>query len=153
MAKYKLSNKIIKRSIADTWLQAKQEWFLYSVHDSDYKQTCSCGHYPIKEICIIKNKHNSHELTVGNCCVKKFFKEFESDKIFKAKKRVEKNKEKSFNQESIELAYKKEWIKENEYKFYLDIWRKKNKNLSPKQFSWKIDINKKILRRISKEKI
>ncbi|MBJ6926973.1 hypothetical protein JG631_19165, partial [Vibrio cholerae] len=65
-----------------------------------------CRHFPIIEICNLKNKINSNYATVGNCCVKKFIG-LPSDKIFQAIKRVRKDDQKSLNAEAIFHAYDK----------------------------------------------
>ena len=59
--------------------------------------------------------------------------------------------EKSVNSETLNLALKNKWISANEYKFYMDILRKRK--LSEKQMNWKISINKKITTRTSRKKI
>lgn len=81
------------------------------------------------------------KLRVVNCCVKKFNNK--TDKIFRAVAKVKKDFEKSVNSETLNLAFKNTWINAKEYKFYMDILRKRK--LSEKQTNWKIVINKKML--------
>lgn len=145
MPEYKLIQEIIALSDADTWEQAKLEWVLDGVYKEDESDTCLCGHFPIIEICELRNRFNNHTAIVGNCCVKKFLG-LPSDKIFQAVSRVERDREKSLNAETIKHAYRQGWINEWEIKFYIDIIRKRN--LSDKQLEKKIQINNRVLRQI-----
>lgn len=54
MSNYKLAPEIIRRSKAQTWDEAVKEWKLKEVYESD-RQSCLCGHFPIVEICLIRN--------------------------------------------------------------------------------------------------
>ena len=109
MSEYRLTEEIIKLSMANQWDLAKLEWGLESVYKEDTPDTCLCGHRPILEICIIHNNHNHNRAIVGNCCVKKFIG-LPSDKIFQAVKRIQKDEQKSLNIEAIQHAYDKGWI-------------------------------------------
>ncbi len=142
MPEYRLTQEIIKRSVANQWDEAKLEWSLLEVYEADDPDTCLCGHFPIIELCILANKINANTATVGNCCVKKFIG-LPSDKIFQAVKRVRKNSESSLNIEAIIHAYKRGWINDWERSFYLDIMRKRK--LSPRQREIKLQINDKML--------
>ncbi len=149
MGEFKLIQEIISLSVSDTWEFAKSEWELSEIYFSDEPETCLCGHYPIIELCKIKNKENREIAIVGNCCVSKFMG-LPSEKIFQAVKRVRKDSEKSLNSESIELAYSKDWINNWEYEFYIDTFRKRR--LSEKQTLKRKQINEKILANINKDK-
>ena len=142
MSEYKLTSNIIQLSQSDKWDIAKLEWSLSEIYEADEPETCLCGHYPIIEICTLKNKLNNNLATVGNCCVKKFIG-LPSDKIFQAVKRIRKDNQKSLNAEAIEHAFVKGWINEWEYKFSLDTMRKRK--LSAKQVQTRKNINEKML--------
>ncbi|EIZ1047419.1 hypothetical protein CGH23_22775 [Vibrio parahaemolyticus] len=141
MSEYKLTEEIIKLSQSQLWDVAKSEWTLYEIYEADEPERCLCGHFPIIEICNLKNKLNSNYVTVGNCCVKKFIG-LPSDKIFQAIKRVRRDDEKSLNAEAISHAYDKGWINDWEKSFYLDVMRKRK--LTSKQRNKKIQINNKL---------
>ncbi|EGR0307403.1 hypothetical protein [Vibrio parahaemolyticus] len=141
MSEYKLTEEIIKLSQSQLWDVAKSEWTLYEIYEADEPERCLCGHFPIIEICTLKNKLNSNYATVGNCCVKKFIG-LPSDKIFQAIKRVRKDDEKSLNAEAISHAYDKGWINDWEKSFYLDVMRKRK--LTPNQLNKKTQINNKL---------
>ena len=130
------------------WNLAKDEWLLDTIYFDDNKQTCLCGHYPILEICVIKNKDTKEKATVGNCCVKNFL-DLPSDKIFSAIKRIKIDIEKSLNIETIEFAYSKKWINDWELNFYSDTFKKRS--ITDKQNLKRIDINQKILNKIIKK--
>lgn len=148
MSAHQLTIEIIARSHATLWDIAKTEWLLEEIYEADEPDTCLCGHFPIREICVLRNKINRNDAIVGNCCVKKFIG-LPSDKIFQAVKRVRKDTEKSLNIEALQYALEHRWISEWEKDFYCDIMRKRN--LSPKQAVKKNEINEKFLRNMQRK--
>ncbi len=149
MSQQQLTTEIIARSHSQEWNSAKAEWLLEEIYEAAEPDTCLCGHFPIREICVLRNKVNKNAAMVGNCCVKKFIG-LPSDKIFQAVKRVRKDAEKSLNAEAVQYALGRHWISEWEHDFYLDIMKKRN--LSPKQATKKADINAKFLRNMERKK-
>lgn len=143
MSTYKLSNEIIANSQSKTWDKAKLEWDLDRIDTLDEPISCLCGHYPIKEECVIKNKFNNKKLSVGNHCVNKFLKNLETNKLFNAIKKLKKDIQRSLNPAMIDYAFNKKWINKWEANFYIDIWRKQN--LTDKQLKTKLKINKQII--------
>ncbi len=51
-SQFQLATEIIKRSVARTWDEAKTEWSLYEIYETDEPETCLCGHFPIIELCV-----------------------------------------------------------------------------------------------------
>lgn len=145
MAEFQLTREILARSTAKVWYVAKLEWTLYEVFESDEPGTCLCGHYPIIEHCVLRNKTNGAFTTVGNCCVKKFIG-LPSNLIFQATKRVRLDACRSLNGEAIVYAREQSWINDWEQEFYFQIMRKRN--LSEKQRAKKRQINEKFLLRM-----
>lgn len=142
MSEYKLTEEILNRSQSKIWDIARMEWGLSQVYEAEEPETCLCGHFPIIEICILRNKLNAQFATVGNCCVKKFIG-LPSDLIFQAVKRVRKDSQKSLNAEAIQHAYENGWINEWEYNFSIDTMRKRK--LSGKQLQTRMRVNEKML--------
>ena len=142
MSEFRLAKEIIDRSHAKTWDQAKLEWVLNDVYEALEPETCLCGHYPIIELCNLRNKASGAFATVGNCCVKKFIG-LPSDLIFQAVKRIRYDNTKSLNAEAIDYAHSKGWITDWDQTFYFDIMRKRK--LSAKQESQKVRINVKFI--------
>jgi hypothetical protein len=149
MAEFKLMKEIISLSVSDIWEIALTEWELNEIYFADEAETCLCGHFPIIELCELKNTKNKELAVVGNCCVKKFIG-LPSDKIFQAVKRVRKDGGKGLNGEAIELVHFKKWINDWEYKFYVETFRKRK--LSEKQLIMRRQINEKVLFKINKYK-
>lgn len=145
MAEFQLTREILARSTAAVWDAAKLEWTLYEVFESNEPGACLCGHYPIIEHCVLRNKTNGVFTTVGNCCVKKFIG-LPSDLIFQAVKRVRLDASRSLNGEAIEYAREHGWINDWEQEFYFRIMRKRN--LSQKQQAKKRQINDRFLLRM-----
>ena len=142
MSQQQLTTEILARSHSQEWATAKIEWLLEEIYEDESFDTCLCGHFPIREICLLRNKINQHLVKVGNCCVKKFIG-LPSDKIFQAIKRIRKDSEKSLNTEAVQYALHRGWISAWEHDFYLDIMKKRK--LSPKQATKKTDIHAKFL--------
>ncbi len=149
MTSFRLTSEIIDLSEAGTWENAVREWMLEEVYLSEEPDTCLCGHFPIVEVCVLRNKKNRNTAIVGNCCVKKFLG-LPSDKIFQAVKRVSKDSDKLLNPESIQHALDRGWINEWEQEFYLDIMKKRK--LTPKQAAKKEQINNKFLRNMERKR-
>ena len=145
MSAYRLSQEIIERSTAKVWDAAKLEWALDEVFESSPPETCLCGHYPIVENCVLRNRTNGAYATVGNCCVKKFIG-LPSDLIFQAVKRVRADTDKSLNAEAIDYAHGRGWMNDWERDFYMRLMRKRV--LTEKQASKKRQINEKFLLRM-----
>ena len=150
MSEYKLTEEILKRSQSKIWEIAKLEWGLNQIYEAEEPETCLCGHFPIIEICSLRNKLNAQFATVGNCCVKKFIG-LPSDLIFQAVKRVRKDNQKSLNAEAIQHAYEKGWINEWEYNFSIDTVRKRK--LSGKQLQTRIRVNEKMLANMKRNSV
>ncbi|MFJ7565541.1 hypothetical protein ACIQW9_01090 [Herminiimonas sp. NPDC097707] len=145
MSEFRLTNEIIARSSSSNWAAAKLEWTLHEIYEADEPETCLCGHFPIKELCVLRNRINDARATVGNCCVKKFMG-LPSNLIFQAVKRVRADSSKSLNAESLSHALEKNWVNQWEYDFYARIMAKRN--LTPKQVEKKQQINEKFMRNI-----
>jgi hypothetical protein len=147
MSEYKLSQNIISRSESNVWDIAKLEWALNEVYEADEPETCLCGHFPIIEVCVLRNNSNGKSAVVGNCCVKKFIG-LPSDKIFRSVKRVRKDNTKALNVEALKHAHEKKWINDWEFNFGIDTMRKRN--LSDKQLQTRVKINEKMIRNIKR---
>lgn len=145
MSEYKLTSGLIALSVSDTWDEAKLEWGLEHIWREDEPDTCLCGHFPIIEICFLRNRRNNNSAIVGNCCVKKFTN-LPSDLIFQAVKRIQENEERAINPETIDHAHEKGWINNWERNFYMSTWRKRK--LSGAQHTKRVQINQKVLLRI-----
>ena len=141
MSEFKLIEQIIAKSKSQTWDMAKLEWDLVEIDLDEDASHCLCGHYPIKEICKLKNKETNEIVEVGNFCVKKF--ETGMHKIIPSLKKIQVDKYCSVNVETIEYAFVKKLINDWEHGFYIDTWRKRN--LSAPQMDKRIQINKKLL--------
>jgi len=147
MSQKKLHEEIIARSEADEWEEARDEWTLHDIWMSDEPQTCLCGHHPIHEICVIRNRENGVYTDVGNWCVNNFLG-INSEQLFSSLRKVLVDAGASFNEATIELAHDKEIVNDWERRFYLSIWRKRS--LTGKQREKKLQINQKLLKRFTK---
>ncbi len=145
MSEFKLIQEILKLSSAKSWDRAKTEWIIEDIFDSDNPETCICGHHPILEVCILRNKITLSQTIVGNCCVKKFIG-LPSNEIFTSIKRIKKDINKSVNKQTINYVREKNWISEWEYSFYIDTISKRK--MTEKQIRKRTQINQIILNRI-----
>lgn len=140
---YKLSEEILKLSVSKFWDSAKFEWKFENAYESEDQQTCLCGHFPIINVCVIKNTKNGNCTEVGNCCVNKFLNIDEGNKIFISIKRIKNDLTKSMSVDVVEYLKNKNIIDDFEFNFYINILRKRK--LSDKQLEIKKKINKKLL--------
>ena len=146
---FQLTCEIIARSDASTWDEAKLEWDLHAIYHQNEPDTCLCGHFPILEICVLRNRQNGNVAIVGNVCVKKFMG-LPSDLVFQAVRRVSKDVSRALNAEAIEHAYTRGWINDWERRFYFDTMRKRA--LSHNQASKRQEINRKVMDRINRNR-
>lgn len=146
----KLREKILIMSRAQDWEIARKEWALINIIETDVPEQCLCGHYPIIEICEIRNSLTGHSTEVGNVCVKRFMG-FRSDLIFTGIKRIRANIEKSLNADTIVFFKERGVITDWEYRFLQDTKRKRN--LSAKQLSVRKRINSKVLSAVERRGI
>ncbi|MFL9503488.1 hypothetical protein ACJMQP_25850 [Rhodopseudomonas palustris] len=137
-----LKAAILKLSSAKDWATARREWVLTGVYEADRPETCLCEHYPIIEVCVIKNTITGLVAEVGNVCVKRFLG-IRSDLIFAALKRIRKDIRKSMNEDAIVLCFRNGLINQWEYEFLRDT--KQKRLLTAKQMSKRVDINQKVL--------
>ena len=147
MSEHQLSHEIVRRSNAATWLAAKQEWTLEKVFVQSQPSQCLCGQFPIKEVCVLKNRLNGNRAEVGNVCVHQFLG-LPSRKIFTALERIGRDLSKALNPEAIEHAHERRWINDWEREFYLDTWRKRA--LTAKQLAKREQINRLVVARTSR---
>jgi len=140
----KFTLSILRLSNAHEWLEAKPEWELHSVYDDPTDRCCECGHQPINQICVIKNKENGNEAEVGNVCVHNFM-QLASRRIFAVLKRVRAETSKSLNPAALDLFAKRGAISQSEAEDYKSYWRKRT-NLTKEERSQKLDINERILK-------
>lgn len=148
MGHKELSAEIVRRSLANRWDGARLEWSLATVYFADEPQSCLCGHFPIIELCVLRNTRNRTEAVVGNHCVKKFLG-LPSDKLFVAFKRIKKSDEGALNPEAIEYAHQRRWITDWERHFYFDTWRKRA--LTGRQLAKRVLINRKVLVAVARD--
>lgn len=145
-----LRDAILARSDSKIWEAAKLEWRLHQISEADEPETCLCTHFPIIEICTLRNTKNGKFADVGNVCVKKFMG-IRSDKIFSCIKRIRKDMDKAPNAETIELLHEQRLLSTWERSFSHDTIRKRN--LSAGQLLKRHEINRKILENIVRARI
>jgi hypothetical protein len=145
-----LKAEILKLSRAQDWETARKEWVLIDIIEADEPEVCLCGHYPIIEICGIKNRVTGQHAEVGNVCVKRFLG-FRSDLIFTAIKRIRKDIEKSLNADAISFFFDRGVLNAWEYDFLQDTMRKRD--LSRKQLDKRIAVNRKVLKAVARRGI
>ena len=111
-------------SKATNWETARKEWVLIDIIEAEEPETCLCEHYPIIEICEIRNRITGKTTDVGNVCVKRFLG-VRSDLIFTGIKRIGKDSEKSLNADCIAFFKQRGLLTDWEYGFLQDTIHKK----------------------------
>jgi hypothetical protein len=144
----KFKAEILSLSRSTDWLEAKPEWELHLVY-LDSERACVCGHQPIKQICVIRNRENRNQAEVGNVCVHNFM-QLASRRIFAVLRRLRAEITKSLNPAALELFTRRGVIGSAECDDYLEYWRKRT-NLTTRQRTQKIEINRRVLDYIDRE--
>lgn len=145
----KFTAAILALSNAKEWLEAKPEWELHLVYDDGSDRSCECGHQPIHQICVIRNRYNRNMAEVGNVCVHNFM-QLASRRIFSVIRRVRAEITKSLNPAALDLFYKRGVLTASELGEYLDYWRKRT-SMTTAQRQQKLDINKRVLDFVDRE--
>lgn len=145
----KFKAAILALSQSKDWEEAKPEWELHSVYLDASHRACECGHQPIHQICVIKNRENEHEAEVGNVCVHKFM-QLASRRIFGVIKRLRGEITRSLNPAALDLFCRRGVVSYSEKDDYLSYWRKR-KNLTGEQRTQKIEINRRVLDYVDSE--
>lgn len=148
---YKLIEEIVKLSEANNWESAKGEWvldFIEKLEPEDEPETCLCSHFPIKELCHIRNKFNGRETIVGNVCVTKFLG-IDSDSVFASLRRIMTDGSKAISGELASYAMKRGLITEWEYGFCMNT--RKKRNLSENQLFKRKEINRRLINKIKRK--
>lgn len=138
----KLRAEILPLSSSQMWLEACLEWSLIDIHINEDTETCLCGHNPIVEICIIKNRVTKNIARVGNHCVHNFMG-LASRGLFGSIRRIMDDSCASLSEDVIHELSSWKTITSWERDFYLDILRKRK--LSERQREIKTQINEKVL--------
>lgn len=138
----RLAREIVALSDSDSWESAKLEWDLAEVYYLDEPSTCLCGHTPIIEICVLRNRQNGNQAEVGNVCVNNFLG-LESNLIFDGLRRILADSSAALNAAATGHAYDHGWITDWEWEFCQDTRRKRK--LSSRQLQKRIQINKRVL--------
>lgn len=145
-----LRAEILKLSKATDWETARKEWRLVSISQADEPEACLCGHFPIIDLCTIKNGVTGQSVDVGNVCVKRFLG-FRSDLIFASIKRIKSNPDKSIGPDAAALFHRQGIINAWEYQFQQDTHRKRD--LTVRQLATRHSINRKVLAAIRRRGI
>jgi hypothetical protein len=145
----KFKAAILALSNSKVWLEAKPEWELHLVYSDPCERACECGHSPIHQICVIKNRDNANEAEVGNVCVHNFM-QLASRRVFSVLRRVRAEMTKSLNPAALELFARRGVISPAEQDEYLEYWRKRT-NLTLQQRTQKVEINQRILDYVDRE--
>lgn len=141
----KLFSELAERSYFTnpTKEEIKDEWVFVCTEKLEEPESCLCGHYPIINSCVMRNKHNDSIISVGNVCVNKFFEQ-DFSYIFTDIAKLEKDITSSVTDKTRDYCLEKKFINDWEYHFLAN--RKGKKKASFKQIQKKTDINNKILK-------
>lgn len=142
---FRFFEELSKRSVASTWEKAREEWTLQEIHKEEKPEVCLCGHSPIYEFCVVKNRYNNNSAIVGNVCAQKFLG-LPFTRIFAALQRVSSNLGKPLNPEVVEHAFSRGWFDEAEYNFYMETWRKHG--INQRQGAKRVLLNERVLKNL-----
>ena len=137
----KLKQEILAHSVSEDWDSARHEWDVTYSYAAD-NETCICGKQHIVQVNVLENKFYGTELKVGSTCVNKF-KQIDIAFVHLNLNKIRRNINARVNERTMAHLLKRNVINQVEYKFYVDVWRKRK--LTHKQEWWIREINKKCL--------
>ena len=143
-----LRRVMLPLSLSNIWEYAKQEWVIDHIEWLDRDEpprTCTCEHYPIRELCFMKNRYTNHEALVGNVCVAKFLG-IDSLNIFSGLDRIRADVNAATNVALAEYAHGAGLIDDWELGFLVNTARKRK--LSMKQGMKRYEINRRLITQI-----
>jgi hypothetical protein len=143
--RFQLIEKIVQLSQSKDWHEARFEWHLETIEDSEDPEECLCGQFPINELCWLRNTKNGNQALVGNVCVHKFMG-IDSHKLFDCLRKIQKDDTKALNADLIEYANGKGWINNWEHQFLLTTVSKRS--LTDKQVAKRRQINRMIVAKV-----
>jgi hypothetical protein len=144
---YRLVKGIVALSHADSWSEAKREWVLSHFFIAESPGVCLCGHCPIIEHCVIRNRENGNVAIVGNHCVRRFVG-LPSERVFANLRRIAKERGAPLGEIAVEHAYAEGWLNDWERAFCLDTATQRR--LSPRQRAKRKEINDRVLDRVTR---
>lgn len=143
-----LTERLLEISTSPLWSEARREWeveCVYLLDRHDEPRRCLCSHYPIRELCVLKNRNTGHRTTVGNKCVQQFVGVDTAD-IVSGLRRVRDHPSSPLPPAAAEYAHGRGWLSDWELKFCLDTARKRK--LSDKQRAKREEINRTVVIRM-----
>ncbi len=151
MDNYKrLCKEVLERSYSQILEEALNEWDLVEVYntnaekdfteefEADYEanyETCLCGHHPIAEVFVLRNRSTGEEIKVGNICIRHFDGGDKWEHIITDYKKVKKDISKRISQTSLDFMRDKKVPGFQSYKFYSKRVNRKITTLSDAELS------------------
>jgi hypothetical protein len=142
-----LAERIVARSVANNWEDARLEWDLEQVLIVDTLTDCLCSHAPIKEVCILSNRLNGYRTRVGNVCVEKFIG-LPSEALFASLRKVRMDPTSALAPVFVEYAYEKKWVNDWEHQFLLDTAKRRYTSMTIAQQVKREEINNLVLKKV-----
>lgn len=138
-----LRERILDRSYSTEWEAARLEWRLEQVTMCSLRHAveCLCTHFPIVELCHLRNERTGATAIVGNVCVQRFLG-IPSAVLFRGFKRIGADPRKAASSAVIEYAARSGWLDEHERAFCERTIRKRN--LSGPDMAMRMRINGKL---------
>ena len=123
-----LSAHIIELSESDTWAGAVPEWEPIWRDMEEQPETCPCGHFPIIEVCHIRNTLNGNETYVGNVCIDKFMDDYGLGRVHRGVQRIRGDESKRMTSEALDWVRGKGWISDGDHALYWEQIGKRRHN-------------------------
>lgn len=124
-----LVESMIRLSAHAEWEHARLEWSLERVFESDEGETCLCGHHPIHDACVFRNRVSGQEALLGKDCSKHFML-LDVEALFNSAKSARANLAHSLCDASLEHALGQGWLSSWELAFYRHVRHKRMLSLT-----------------------
>jgi hypothetical protein len=137
---------VLVLSASGSWETCRTEWFLDAIHFEDAPETCVCGGYPCRWVCLLVNRRTTDEHVVSAECAYRFF-EIDVSQVFQGLMALTMCIDASIPLELIEYACANRWLTTKAAAFLRQI--RYSRKLKPPQAAFRRTLNIAILSKCS----
>lgn len=142
-----LADTLLALSDADDWSDAASEWRTdraYTVPPDHPMRRCACGHSPIRNVFVLKNRVTGERAEVGCVCVRKFLPGAAPVDPFAVLERVRQNCQAAIRPEEVDTLVQLGWVLPKDAGFVRNTGKRQFGRLSPGQQQWRLDVNRRL---------
>lgn len=143
-----LADTLLALSDADDWSDAAGEWRTdraYTVPADRPMRRCACGHSPIRNVFVLKNRVTGERAEVGCVCVRKFLPDAAPVDPFAVLERVRQNCQAAIRPDEVDTLVQLGWVWAKDARFLRTNGKRPFARLSGPQQRWRLDVNRRLV--------